>query len=263
MNSWVKIAVGFSAGVLVGTIGTYIALKEKFQKTCNDAIREYREYSNQRISMAQQQKDEDNSKESYDEAKKNYKDSFTDYTTYAVVNNNTDKINELSERMIQYRDELNKISKEVHDDDFDVHMADREAPVEGVLSEEEESELESNQILADIEQAEQENRDPYPITSSEMANQKQWYEKLIYTYYSGDDTLVDEQDDPIVNPENIVGDRWQENFGYETNDPDVCCIRNDMLASDYEISRLDRKYTDDYPTDEKTDIKNDGAYISW
>lgn len=57
------------------------------------------------------------------------------------------------------------------------------------------------------------------------------------TYYSGNRVLVDEDGEPIENPERTVGTDFSNHFGeYED---DAVFVRNDRLMSDYQIL-LDR-----------------------
>ena len=68
------------------------------------------------------------------------------------------------------------------------------------------------------------------------------YEKSSLTYYDVDDTLVDENEEPITDPDYVVGLDALTRFGDGSDDDDIVYIRNEKLAVDYEIVRVDKSY---------------------
>lgn len=82
------------------------------------------------------------------------------------------------------------------------------------------------------------NRDPekpYIIHRDEFfADEMGWDSQSTVTWYVGDCVLVDSRDEPVMNPERIVGDL---KFGHGSGDPSVCYVRNERLQAEYEVLR--------------------------
>lgn len=262
MKPLVGTLLGFVGGVAVGGIATYFGMKAKFEKHANDVIREYREYSNDRIQKAQSELNKIIASDKFDEEEYKKKvasePEFEDYTSYAHNSASNSDIG--ASRGISgplkgisvdsakaIKADMDALSRDVHDCDFDEHMAEREVPEEDI-SEYEEA-LEFDRQMHEEALAEGSSDFPRTISASEMLNQKQWYSKVTLTYYAGDDVLADDQDEPIEDPKDIIGEHFKEFFGMSENDPDVIHVRNDDTESDYEVVRVDTSYSDRYPSE--------------
>jgi hypothetical protein len=81
---------------------------------------------------------------------------------------------------------------------------------------------------------------PQLITRDQYANECLYYAKEELLYYPVDDTLAREENDEIFDDiSGTVGDEALKSFGYmDEDEPDVCYVRNDLLAIDYSIQRL-------------------------
>lgn len=84
---------------------------------------------------------------------------------------------------------------------------------------------------------------PYLITLDEFSESE--YDSATLTYYEEDDVLLDEQEDPIPDPDKIVGDDNLLRFGQGSKDKNVVYVRNDSLELDYEILRSKNSYAQD------------------
>jgi len=84
---------------------------------------------------------------------------------------------------------------------------------------------------------------PYVINMLSWTNEARAFSKLSWTFYDEDDTLCDEHEEIVSNPDNIVGPDALLRFGEGSDDPDVVYVRNVNMASDYEISRVHAKYS--------------------
>lgn len=73
---------------------------------------------------------------------------------------------------------------------------------------------------------------PYVIHVDEYMADEAGLDQSTLTYYRGDDILTDSHDVPIYNHAEVTGEL---KFGYGSNDPNVCYIRNPRLKSEYEI----------------------------
>jgi hypothetical protein len=86
---------------------------------------------------------------------------------------------------------------------------------------------------------------PYVIHQDEFNQGQIGFNKVAYTYYAGDDVLVDEDEIPLPHSDLIVG---QDNlkFGHGTDDIDVVFVRNDKLQLDMEICRSPESYEEKF-----------------
>lgn len=73
---------------------------------------------------------------------------------------------------------------------------------------------------------------PYVITYEEFINDELGYSQSTITYFAGDNILVDEEDVPIYDPQQMVGEM---KFGHGSNDPNVVYIRNEKLKCEWEV----------------------------
>lgn len=86
---------------------------------------------------------------------------------------------------------------------------------------------------------------PYVIHQNEWSSEDSEYTKVVYTYYAGDDVLVDSEDNhPIPHPQVVVG---QDNlkWGHGSDDIDVVFIRNDRLEMDIQICRTRKSFEEE------------------
>lgn len=260
MRKTIGIFLGFVGGAAVGGIATYFGMKEKFEKHANDIIREYREYSNSRIQKAQNELNKMIASDKFDEEEYNKKvasePEFEDYTSYSTSDmddNDTKPSTGISEALKgisidsakAIKEDMEALSRDVHDRDFDEHMAERENPEEDISEYDEALAFDKHMH----EQAMSEGYSDFPrtISASEMLNQKQWYTKLTFSYYAEDNILADDQDNLVDDPKDLVGEHFTEFFGMNEEDLNVIYIRNDDRETDYEIMKIDESYKDRYP----------------
>lgn len=73
---------------------------------------------------------------------------------------------------------------------------------------------------------------PYVIHADEFHSDEMGYSQITLTYYAGDNILVDENDVPIYNYEQVIGEL---KFGHGSEDENVFHVRNDKRRAEYEI----------------------------
>lgn len=78
------------------------------------------------------------------------------------------------------------------------------------------------------------SKTPYPIPPEEFGEYSD-YENIELRYFS-DGVITDENDIPVSNPDDILGEMWRDNFGMYRSD--ILHIRNDVRKVDYEILRI-------------------------
>lgn len=86
---------------------------------------------------------------------------------------------------------------------------------------------------------------PYIITEDRYYNEKEnVYDKVTLLYYSGDDTLVDENDEVVPNRSDLIGPALY----VFTNDPEealnIVYVRNEAVSCDFNIQHIRSKFSD-------------------
>ena len=65
------------------------------------------------------------------------------------------------------------------------------------------------------------------------------------TYFAKDDVLLDEREQPVAEPDDIVGIENLDRFGHGSGDPNLVYIRNNMLGVDIEVRLSDGSYEEE------------------
>lgn len=81
---------------------------------------------------------------------------------------------------------------------------------------------------------------PYVIHKDEFYANELDFNQRSFTYFAGDNIMVDEDEVPIYNYERVVGDELK--FGHGSGDPKVVYIRSMKAHSEYEIMRHEGLY---------------------
>jgi len=90
----------------------------------------------------------------------------------------------------------------------------------------------------------EENPDkPYILHHDEYFENETEFEQSTLTYYTGDDTLVDEQSMPVGDDASVVGLDALTAFGHGSKDKNVVYVRNEALEMDFEIVKDERKFS--------------------
>ena len=82
---------------------------------------------------------------------------------------------------------------------------------------------------------------PYVIPEALFTEADDRYDQESLIYYAGDETLVNDQNEMVPDPESLVGINLG-NFGEDSGDPDRVYVRNERLMTDFEVSRIDIAY---------------------
>lgn len=84
---------------------------------------------------------------------------------------------------------------------------------------------------------------PYIITKEEFFEAEDpSYDQVTLTYFEEDDVLIDEQDTPIPDTDDLVGDNHLRRFGEGSGDKNVIYIRNPQKRLEFEILLNQRSY---------------------
>lgn len=250
-----KIAISILSGLIAGTcMGsgiTYFVMKERnikqIDKECED-LREFYEdklarYSRKTPSLVEKAEVKNTtphiSTRDYEEVKEH--ESFTDYTN--KYSSNESRIHDIS----QMKNDLDRLNEEIHDDDLDKHMGDREYPEDDESEDDSlyaESEAENEERASNREDAIREGKRPYFIELAEYINSKQWYNKITWDYYEDDKFFVDERGGIVSEEDRMI--YIPENFEmYLIDHPgvrDILRFRNDARETDLEICICEGHY---------------------
>lgn len=80
---------------------------------------------------------------------------------------------------------------------------------------------------------------PYVIHKDEFFNEERDFHQSTLTWYDGDKTLADEDEKPVYNYHEVIGDML---FGHGSGDPNVFYVRNERLRAEYEILYDERRF---------------------
>lgn len=163
-----------------------------------------------------------------------------DYEAVVQANGETEEHEEtvfVSDRLLN-EDEVADAVKGPYDDELEI----TEAPDE---EEDEEDTVEINVFADHIWDEEYEaslrvENQPYIIPVAAYTEDEYGYIQETVTYYAGDDTMAQQDDQPIPAYEAIMGEL---KFGYGSGDADSVYIRNDSLKREWEVLRVSGMYT--------------------
>lgn len=96
----------------------------------------------------------------------------------------------------------------------------------------------------DVEVRNRTEEAPYVLKQMEFMDGELDYQQVTLTYYAGDGVLVDERDDVIEEPDELVGLYNLKRFGHWSGDDRVVYVRNCVKELDIEILLHDGKYSE-------------------
>lgn len=194
----------FVTGLIIGSVVTYVVVKDKFEKIAQEEIDSVKEVFGRRVEKEADKKVEKIAKKEVEKIRKEYNeyDNLTkNYTSYSK----------------------NKTEESIKDVEYEEVCENDEDGVE----------------LDEIERASDYDR-PYIIEPQEFGALDGY--SLITLYHYSDNVLADDCDELVEDLDDVVGEDYASHFGeYED---DCVYVRNDRLKADYEICRDLRKYSD-------------------
>lgn len=194
----------FVTGLVIGSVVTYVVVKDKFEKIAQEEIDSVKEVFGRRVEKETDKKVEKIAKKEVEKIRKEYNeyDNLTkNYTSYSK----------------------NKTEESIEDVEYEEVCENDEDGVE----------------LDEIERASDYDR-PYIIEPQEFGALDGY--SLITLYHYSDNVLADDCDELVEDLDDVVGEDYASHFGeYED---DCVYVRNDRLKADYEICRDLRKYSD-------------------
>jgi hypothetical protein len=83
---------------------------------------------------------------------------------------------------------------------------------------------------------------PYVVDQDDFMGNATGFGQNTLTWYEADDTLVDERDQPIANPDDVVGPQFRVQFGEYSSDEKTVHIRNEKLGLEFEVVKSEGSY---------------------
>lgn len=83
---------------------------------------------------------------------------------------------------------------------------------------------------------------PYVITQDDFMGNATGFGQSTLTYYLEDDTLVDERDEIIASPHDVLGEGFRSQFGQDSSDENTVHIRHEKLGLEFEVVRSNGSY---------------------
>lgn len=212
MNNTIKNVLIFVVGAGIGSAATYKILRDKYALIAQEEI---------------------------DSVKENFAKRFNDEADEYVLQLYNDMYKEVKETI-----EEEEAEKTIADEEPKKNLVYRRTlgrvdyskidPAENMSPPEDEPGVEAY--------AEYDDQEPYVISIDEFGEEMVHFDKLTIYYYEEDDTLADEQEEIIDDPNAIVGDESLTRFGDKSDDSDIVYVRNERISVDYEVIRLHKSY---------------------
>ena len=83
---------------------------------------------------------------------------------------------------------------------------------------------------------------PYVVAEDEYMANDSGFEQSTLTYYEADDTLVDERDEIIASPHDVIGEQFRTQFGVDSRNENIVYFRHEKLGLEFEVVRSEGSY---------------------
>lgn len=223
-------ALGFTAGLAVGAVTTYLTVKKTFAARAEREIAEVKEYY-MKLSAVEA-------------SKKEFEDNSFTYLSEADPDQPFTQ-EEKQELIIEGQNVLENQGYWAHIAEKSAMLSEPEFPPGNAFvqyGEDAEGPGEGEAVV-EFKVYEKIDGEPYVISRLEFEDNEADYDQVSLTYYDGDDTLCDEKDSRIPDIDRVVGQRNLEYFGHASDDDRVVYVRNEKFGTDYEIFKNDGEYT--------------------
>lgn len=264
MTANTKAILCFAVGLVGGAAASYFYLDAKYEKLLDERVEEETKAIRAKYTGMLEKYDLAVNKKVAEDAKDDVKDisagqspeGNVSYGTYAsesyipVKGASEDSVN-------QMREEIDKVSKDAHEESFEEHMAGLEHPEE---DEDEDDETEEERLEREgLEETLAANEafdnyvGPYIISPDDFSETNLNYEKRDWDYYSENQVMVDEEDQVVEDYEDYVGTQfknWYEKITPESEYLPECYVRNDRFGTDYCINPFPEKWIFDEEIDD-------------
>ena len=201
----------FTGGFAAGAGAAYFALKKKLEAEKKKELEEMSRFYSKRAEKRNEKKDENTLSDKLPpdkEVKAAYGEAIKSYVS-----------------------SFEKADKTLYDD----AMKAMEKPSDN--QNEEEEETEELDDYAPIEKRDE----PYSINRFSFEHDCDFYDKVYLSYYEVDGVVIEDEEE-VIAPFDILGSSFIQSFG--EFEPDYAFIRNDKIATDYEVELIHAAYYD-------------------
>lgn len=221
MKMEVKLAIAFAGGVLSGAGAMYLALNKFFRKRSEDEIKSVEKAFTERIQEVEEERDN-----ALGVAKK-----------AVIENGSNEKKDEVRSEALENSTVMNSIINGMSKDkvDYSTYYPDDHP-------QDDEPEEDVSEVINTVNNKRSDRKYAKIISYDDYGSLPGYDYKELY-YYQGDDTLVDDQEDIIDNPELLLGDALTK-YGFKTSDERTIYVRNEDFSCDYEITKVFQRFTD-------------------
>ena len=216
-------ALGFTAGLAVGAVTTYLTVKKTFRDRAEREIQEVREYYRNAAPVG-------TVKNEYLGAQ----DIVTEEDSDQPFNKE-----EAQELIIEGQNIIENQGYWAHIAEKSAALSEPEFPPGNAFVQY----GEEDEKVVEFKVYERIDGEPYVISRLEFEDNEAGYDQISLTYYDGDDTLCDDKDSRIPDIDRVIGQRNLEYFGHASDDERVVYVRNEKFGTDYEIFKNDGEYT--------------------
>jgi hypothetical protein len=240
---------GIAVGVVAGVFGSKEYWKKKFNDEADREIEDLREYYGIKTSYQRSEIGEkyDNLSENSENGRENgplsqevRSDIHENKKKVEPVNYNriyTDLKDQNDEKMTEKEQNTDdfRVQDTDNTDGFDQEIAD---DLDRNDSEKDEYESVSDVISKEYFDDHQANKDRSPrvISAETVADLPDYYESRDLYFYANDETLTDENDEEIDDPEMIIGD-CLDKYGFRENDEELMYVQNFSFGKVYEVHK--------------------------
>lgn len=216
-------ALGFTAGLAVGAVTTYLTVKKTFRDRAEREVQEVREYYRNAEPVVTQ---------------KNWHLEDRDVVTEEDSDRPFTK-EERQELIIEGQNIIENQGYWAHIAEKSAALSEPEFPPGNAFVQY----GEDDEKVVEFKVYERIEGEPYAISRLEFEDNEAGYDQISLTYYDGDDTLCDDKDSRIPDIDRVIGQRNLEYFGHASDDERVVYVRNEKFGTDYEIFKNDGEYT--------------------
>lgn len=247
-NEQVKIAIALTAGLCIGGGLGYLvaerALRSHTEKEVAGVKALYRRLRDEDAAQAREdwnsaprdevaEEDlEDDSEESFSEEEVVLGNGYTRVLGYSSAD-------DLPQARHQDPNYIPPTDQELGSDDVDEDLREEDDYVRKIRVINPHRDVDPD----DVTQWDRDPHRPYVITEAEFRIDHPEHEKLSISYYQGDDTMADENDQYIPDPDGTVGLENLQFFGLASGDERLLHIRNERVGADFEVTLNDGSYS--------------------
>lgn len=218
MNA-LKSTIIFAGGVLIGVAASKVYFEDKYKKKADEEIESVKEYYRKKtMSIKPDLKVLDGAAvtlskdgltpEELEKAKAVADDIMSKYSYSNISKKKTDSVEKKTEEVSNIFDKEQKLAESEH-------------PLDSV---------------------DRNDSAPYSVEAIDFANNEHFYDQSSLTYYTEDESLVNESEE-LVDVDFLIGEENLKIFA--ESDDDEMYIRNDRLGIDFEIIKINGSYAEE------------------